>query len=162
MSYAARFLLVLFLCPLPAVPASAGGPLQPPDGAGNPSGADYTGYSPRFFVTGIVDDPEQRTHVTCFNAGNATVSIAYQAYFTGADPSRPPVGDDVDPAAPTETVVVSNLSGDAPAIGVGRILVSDARTPVLCEARVVEAVSGDTIAVLSVVPIGKAPRVRIR
>jgi hypothetical protein len=162
MSYAVRFLCALFLCPPLAAPASAGGPLEPPDGAGNPSGADYTGYAPRFLVTGLVDDPAQRTHVTCFNASSATVSIAYQAYFTGADPSRPPVGDDVDPAAPTETVVVSNLTGDAPAIGIGRILVSDARAPVLCEARVVSAATGDTIAVLSLVPIGKAPRVRIR
>jgi hypothetical protein len=52
--------------------------------------------------------------------------------------------------------------GNAPAIGVGRILVADARTPVRCEARVIETATGDTIAVLSIAPIGRAPRLRGR
>ena len=157
-----RFVCALFLCSLFAVPAFAGGPLEPPDGAGNPSTEDYTGYTPRFLIPGILDTATQETRVTCFNASSAPVSIAYQAYLTGGDPGRAPVGDDVDLAAPTETVVVSNLTGTAPASGVGRILVADARTPVLCEARVIESATGDTIAVLSLVPIGKPPRIRIR
>lgn len=147
---------------LAAAPAGAGGPLQPPDGVGNPSGGDYTGYSPRFLVPGILDSATQETRVTCFNASAAPATVVYQAYLTGGDASRPPVGDDQDLIAPTETAVVSNLTGTAPSIGIGRILVSDARTPVLCEARVIDSASGDTIAVLSLVPIGRAPRIRIR
>ena len=38
-----------------AVPAMAGGPLSAPDGVGNPSTADYTGYGVYAYVYGVKD-----------------------------------------------------------------------------------------------------------
>lgn len=162
--FAARALSALVLASSLAfaAPTRAGGPLEPPDDVGNPSGANYTGYSVRYLIPGILDSATQDTRVTCFNASAANVVVAYQAYLTGGDPSRAPLGDDEDVIAPTETVVVSNLTGTAPVIGIGRILVADARSPVLCEARVIDSATGDLVAPLSLVPVAKPSKLRIR
>ena len=81
--------LTFLLFPLAA---SAGGPLAPPDGVGNPDGGDYTGFYTVGWVIGVRDTALMHTEVRCMNFGVVAADIALQFYTASDTVDRDPVG----------------------------------------------------------------------
>jgi hypothetical protein len=90
--HAARTLLSLAL--LAQAPAWAGGPFQPPDGVGNPGGADFTGYQVVGYVYGVRYSvfSALTTVFSCVNTGGADAGhVVVQFYEATGSPNRPPI-----------------------------------------------------------------------
>ena len=85
-------LVALVLASLVA-PAWAGGPTQRPDGIGNPSGADYTGFVPLLIILGVQNNASVFTQIDCFNAGKGNAAVAVQAWDSFDAVNRAPVAD---------------------------------------------------------------------
>ncbi len=145
-----------------AIPALAGGPLEPPDGVGNPSSANYTGYAIHGFVFGAKDTVNQRTEFRCFNFGGADATdVAVQFYSDAVGVTAPSADMRLGslPIADFDPGLSDSASGTVPTFAMARIIVLDLvrkRNPALtCKAYIVDKATNDFIAELDVVP---APR----
>jgi len=140
-----------------ALPATAGGLFEAPDGVGNPSGADYTGYYPIAYFFGIRDNATQHTRIACTNVSGVVADVLSVQFFNHdtINPSAPPTGDlsmgslglaDLDHAASTAA------SGTAPDLGVARVVVRDSvrkhNVAAYCTAFVEDLATGRTVATI--------------
>jgi len=151
-------LLCLALCV--AVPAWAGGALEPPDDVGNPSGNDYTGYRIVGYIFGVKDDATERTQIQCLNTGGTNASDVAVQFYDDTPGSPPPVADVSMGSVSVgdyDFTLSSSAIGSLGAVGFARIIAQDLsrkRNPaLLCSASLQQGVAPfDTIAPLDVVP----------
>jgi hypothetical protein len=144
-------------------PARAGGPFQPPDGVGNPNGADYTGYQVVGYVYGVRHVAASlQTRIFCSNTGGADADdFVVQFYSDFDDPVRPPVAIFDSGALPISDMDFLNTTGatGTPSdLMIGRVLAHDSvkkRNPaIVCQANV-ETNTGSTLGELTFQPAGK-------
>jgi hypothetical protein len=121
--------LVPFALLMLALPALAGGPFEPPDGVGNPSGRDYTGYRVVGYFIGTRRSADQFTQISCMNQGGvAATEVAVQYYNTTSNPSRSPSADITLFGIPVSDIQFANnkfADGTAPDFAIARILAID-------------------------------------
>ena len=152
--------LLAALLAAPAM-AGAGGPFEPPDGSGNGTGNDYTGFAIYGWVLGVNESPSGQTRFECTNFGLLEAQVAVQFYDTGRDPSRDPMADlFLAPSLPFSRVA-TGLSTDAIGrpvthmMSIARIVIFDAAprlTPaVQCRVYVQDKATGVPLAELKVV-----------
>ena len=143
-----------------ALPASAGGVFEAPDGVANPSGSDYTGFYPVAYFFGIRDNATQRTVISCVNVGGIGAdAVAYQYFGVSDVPGTNPTGDlsgpgwelpptDIDTASSTS----SSLSGSVTDFGIARVIAMDAvrkrNASIYCQAMIEDIATNRTVAVL--------------
>jgi hypothetical protein len=140
-------------------PAHAGGPFQPPDGVGNPSGLDFTGYQVLAYVYGVRHSAALNvtTRISCVNTGGiAADDVAAQFYDNGDVPDRPPVAVDTSgdlPVGDQDDVATTSALGTPTDLMIARILVRDSvkkKNPaVVCQANV-ETTAGASVAELTI------------
>jgi hypothetical protein len=162
--HAARTLLSLAL--LAQAPAWAGGPFQPPDGVGNPNGADYTGYQVVGYVHGVRHQAGVvRTTFYCTNMGGADADgLVAQFYDHIGDPSRAPLAVSSYGVPVTVSGIgalsTTTATGTPPVFGLARILVHDGvkkKNPLIaCQALAESPIDGAPLAGLAVQPAAKS------
>ncbi len=152
------------------VPALAGGPLEPPDGVGNPDFNDYSGYFIVALFPGVRENSSQRTRFQCFNAGGATAdNVVVQFYSANGSASRAPTGIDglasvVDPGEAPSDDTEFGVTGSVSDRGIARIIAIDSvrrRNPALnCSATIETAGTGTTIGSLQRVDLPRKKKKR--
>ena len=158
------FLVTLILAFALSPAAWAGGSFQPPDGVGNPSGNDYTGFKVVGYVYGVRHNTGLHTEFQCTNTGGVdSEGFVVQLYNTGDVASRTPVAD-LDrnccgvgffPISDLDFTDTRSVSGAAPDLSFARILVTDSnrrKNPALvCHVVVKDTASGNPIMPLDVI-----------
>jgi hypothetical protein len=145
-------------------PAHAGGPFQPPDGVGNPNGADYTGYQVVGYVYGVRHSAalNVKTRISCVNTGGVEADdVVAQFYSNGDVPDRPPVQIDESgnlPLSDQDDLETGVGTGTAQDFMIARILARDSvkkKNPaIVCQANV-ETTAGASVSQLTVQTLGK-------
>jgi hypothetical protein len=164
--HAARALLALALL-APAAPVSAGGPFQPPDGAGNPGGEDFTGYQVVGYVYGVRHSAAASLATTfrCINTGGADADdVAIQFYGDGSNPARSPGAVAIGGSLPVTDLDTLSSGSGTPDRGLARILAIDSvkkRNPaIVCQVHVENSTTGAPLTDLAVQTVGRAKKKR--
>lgn len=153
--------LVVLLSVIVAMPAWAGGPTQKPDGVGNPSGNDYTGFKPVLLILGIQDNANVYTLISCFNTSKVDGQVAVQAWSSGDVVGRDPIADQLLDSVPRSDVDAStslSWSGSAASAWVARVSVAPltrGRPNIICQASLRSKATNDVVTELTVIPYTK-------
>lgn len=159
-----RAILVVLLSAVVALPAWAGGPTQKPDGVGNPSGNDYTGFKPQFLIVGVQDNANVYTSIGCFNASKVDGQFAVQAWSAGDVVGRNPVADQLVGNVPRSDLDTSESifwTGSATNAWIARVSVAPltrGRPQLICEATIRSKATNDIITNLPMIPYTKQPK----
>ena len=148
-----------------SAPALAGGPFEPPDGVGNPNGADYSGFQIVAFFQGVRDNANVETHFYCFHAGGAVADeTVVQFYTIEGSASRNPIGVDpgsanIEPGEAWFEETAQGVFGSVGNLALARIITRDSvrkRNPsYVCQAHIVDRGTGNPIADLQPIQIAK-------
>jgi len=151
-----------------AAPTLAGGPTQKPDGVGNPSGLDYTGWFSLYLIIGVRESTTQATTIHCYNPTSTTAAVAVQAWDASPVVGRNPQADARIVNSFSRSRYLRTQStvwfGTPTGVEVVKIIgVNEngrGKPSLICSAEIREKATNDTIATLPVIPYRKQPKPR--
>lgn len=149
-------------------PAFANGPIEAPDGSG-PGLQDYTGFSVVYLIPGFRST--NNLQVNCLNVGTQNVEWTIQLFSNGNSPPGCE-GNASRTLKPQSFGILFTVTsfGGAPLEGtcpttfdsIVRVIASGKKPQLLCNAYALDIGTSMTITDVPMVPVGRAPRVRIR
>ena len=146
-----------------SAPALAGDLLDPPDDTG-PSPDDFSGWSVVALISGMRENLAERSVIQCINPGKNDTFLALQLFPAngfGAFAARERWltllrRDD------TFTTGTDGLLGTETGTFVGRIIISEPKTQILCWAWIERKSDGTVVMPLQLTPVAKTPKIKIK